>query len=176
MTVNRFFLPFLVSIAFIGESMVVNFIAVEPFLREWVLSPRFVVIILVLMAVYFSLKQAMIYGLIFGMLYDVAFTDVLGVYMLGIPAVCYLISKMMKVLQNNLVVVSILALFAVTIIEFYIYGINVLIHVTDMTFDRFLQQRFYATLILNAVFFLFFSYPLKVKLQKWKVQFLDERL
>ncbi|MBM7701367.1 rod shape-determining protein MreD [Metabacillus iocasae] len=176
MTINRFFLPFLVSAVFIGESMFVNFIAGEPSLREWVLSPRFVVIILIFMTVYFNVKQGMVYGLIFGMLYDVAFTDILGVYMLGIPAVCYLASKMMKIFQNNALIVSLLALFAVTIIEFYIYGINVLIHVTDMTFDRFLQQRFYATMILNALFCFVFSYPLKAKLQKWKIQLLDERL
>lgn len=173
---SRFFLPFLISVVFVSESLFVNFIAVQPFFRQWILSPRFVLIVLIFMAVYLNKKQAMMYGAIFGMLYDIAFTDILGVYMFGLPAICYLMSKIMKVLQNNVIVVSLTAVFGVAILEFYVYGINLLVHVTEMTLNEFLAMRFYPTLALSAVFCVLFSYFLKKRFQKLSLQYTDEHL
>lgn len=173
---SRFFLPFLVSFVFVSESLFVNFIAVQPFFRQWILSPRFVLIVLIFMAVYLNKKQAMMYGVIFGMLYDVAFTDILGVYMFGLPAICYLVSKIMNVLQNNAIVLSLMAVFGVAILEFYVYGINLLVHVTEMTLNEFLEMRLYPTLVLSAVFCILFSYLLKKRFQKLSLQYTDEHL
>jgi rod shape-determining protein MreD len=173
---NRFFLPFLVSVVFVSESLFVNFVALQPFFRQWILSPRFVLIVLIFMAVYFSKKQGMMYGAFFGMLYDVAFTDILGVYMFGLPAICYLISKIMKVLQNSVIVVSLTAVLGTAVLEFYIYGINLLVHVTKMKINEFLEIRLYPTLGLTAVFCLLFSYFLKKRFQKLSLQYTDERL
>lgn len=173
---NRFFLPFLVFIVFISESLFVNFIAVQPLLRQWLLSPRFVLIVLIFMTVYLNKKQGMMYGAIFGMLYDVAFTDILGVYMFGLPAICYIISKIMKILQNNIIVVSLTAAFGVAILEFYIYGINLLVHVTTMPLNEFLTLRLYPTLVLSIVFCILFSYLLKKRFQKLSLHYTDDRL
>ncbi|TYR82268.1 rod shape-determining protein MreD [Priestia megaterium] len=172
---KRFLLPFLILVIFMFESIFVNFFAMQPSLRDWLLSPRFVVVALVFMTVYLKPKQAMLYGVIFGFLYDIAFTDVLGIYGLGLPAVCYIVSKLIKVVESNLLVVIFMCLLAVAIIEFYVYGINSIIHVSDMTIGRFLQERFYATIILNAVFALIFALPLQKCFQHLSTYYADER-
>jgi rod shape-determining protein MreD len=173
---NRFFLPFLVFVVFVSESLFVNFIAVQPLFRQWIISPRFVMIVLIFMTVYLNRKQAMLYGAIFGMLYDVAFTDILGVYMFGLPAICYVISQIMKVLQNNAIVVSFASVWGVAILEFYIYGINLLVHVTTMPLNEFLTLRLYPTLVLSIIFCILFSYLLKKRFQKLSLQYTDDRL
>lgn len=79
---KRFVLPILVLVVFMFESIFVNFVAMASPWRDWILSPHFVVVVLAFMAVYYHPKQAMLYGVILGFMYDIAFTDVLGVYAL----------------------------------------------------------------------------------------------
>ena len=44
----------------------------------YVLVPRFLIIYLIFVAVYYDRKRAMLYGLFFGLLYDVFFIDIIG--------------------------------------------------------------------------------------------------
>ncbi|MBU8690133.1 rod shape-determining protein MreD [Priestia megaterium] len=171
---KRFVLPILVLVVFMFESIFVNFVAMASPWRDWILSPHFVVVVLAFMSVYYHPKQAMLYGVILGFMYDIAFTDVLGVYALGLPAVCYIVSKLMKIFQQNTLIVICMSLLAVAIIEFYVYGINSIINISDMTIGRFLQERFYATIILNAMFALIFAFPLQRCFQYF-AKFIDER-
>ncbi|AQX53609.1 rod shape-determining protein MreD [Priestia flexa] len=172
---KRFLLPFIILVIFMLESIFVNFVAMQPAFRDWLLSPRFVLIALVFMTIYINRKQAMIFGIVFGFLYDIAFTDVLGIYALGLPAVCYIVSQLIKIWQNNLLVVLLICLIAVAIIEFYVYGINTIIGVSDMLMGRFLAERFYATLILNAIFTVIFALPLQKCFQYFSLFYAKER-
>ncbi|KOO46970.1 rod shape-determining protein MreD [Priestia koreensis] len=173
MNLTRLFLPILVSVVFILESLFTNFIAVLPSLQEWILSPRFLLIILVFMVSYINLKQGMIYGIIFGMLYDIAFTDVLGVYMFGFPVICFIMTKFLKILQNNIIVVSFISLLAVALLEFYVYSINLTVHLTHMGMTDFLHIRFYPTMILNAIFIIIFAFPMQKRFQKLSIEYME---
>ena len=170
---KRFVLPILVLVVFMFEGIFVNFVAMASPWRDWILSPHFVVVVLAFMSVYYHPKQAMLYGVILGFMYDIAFTDVLGVYALGLPAMLYRI-KTNEIFQQNTLIVICMSLLAVAIIEFYVYGINSIINISDMTIGRFLQERFYATIILNAIFALIFAFPLQRCFQYF-AKFIDER-
>ncbi|MDQ7863256.1 rod shape-determining protein MreD [Peribacillus frigoritolerans] len=54
--------------------------------------------------------MGMLYGAILGLTYDVVYTEILGIYMFLLPFLAYLISKSMKILQNNILIACLTAL------------------------------------------------------------------
>ncbi len=63
--------------------------------------PHFLLLALIFMSAYINQKHAVIYGLIFGFLYDINYTGVLGVYMFGFAGLCYLAAKAFKVVADK---------------------------------------------------------------------------
>jgi rod shape-determining protein MreD len=157
---TKFFLPFIMVVLFVLESFladeIIYFIS-----DDHILVPRFLLVALVMITAYIGQQYAIMYGLVFGLLYDLVYTEIIGVYTFAYPVIVYIMSKTMKILQNNILIVSILCLFSIVIVEFFVYGINLLIGVTDMDLHSFLNVRLYPTLILNGVFVIIFAYPLK---------------
>ena len=56
------------------------------------LVPRFLIIYLIFVAIYYDRKRAMVYGLFFGLLYDVFFIDIIGLYSFIYPLMCLIAS------------------------------------------------------------------------------------
>lgn len=108
----------------------------------------------------------MVYGVIFGLLYDVVYTEILGVYMFAFPLIAYIAAKVMKWFHTHLVVACFLSMVFISVLEFYVYGIQLLIGKTTMSFEQFYADRLLPTLLVNALFLLVFSYPLKQRLVK----------
>ena len=67
----------------------------------------------------------------------------------------------MKILQSNIVLVSLVALTGVALLEFGVYGMNLIIGYTNMSFSGFVDSRLFPTLLLNAIFILLVAFPLK---------------
>ncbi|MCY8233646.1 rod shape-determining protein MreD [Priestia endophytica] len=162
----RYFLPIVVSVVFIADSLFVNFFANQSWFHQWILSPKLTLIVLLLATIYINPKKGIQYAFFFGLLYDIVYTDLLGVYMFGMPAICYIVSKLLKVFQTNVVIITILTIVGITLLEFYVYEINSMIGLTHMSMDRFLTYRLYPTLILNLVFVVLLAYPLKKQFEK----------
>ncbi|MBX4373459.1 rod shape-determining protein MreD, partial [Mycobacterium tuberculosis] len=71
-----------------------------PFTSEdQVIIPRFVMLSIVFITAYYSQKMGIIYGLVFGLLHDIVYTEILGIYLFAYPLFAYLISKALKALQ-----------------------------------------------------------------------------
>ncbi len=81
---------------------------------------------------------------------------------------------MMKVLHNNLFVFALIVLVNLSVLEFLVYQINVIIQRTDMTIIQFADLRLWPTLALNAIFYIIFAYPFKVFLQRKQKQLLED--
>ncbi len=75
------------------------FLIIEGTLYQWILAfygiesllvPRFLIVLLVFIGIYSGRASSIIYGLCFGILYDIVYTELLGVYMFGFAssAIC----------------------------------------------------------------------------------------
>jgi rod shape-determining protein MreD len=164
--VKKLFLPFLAIIFFVSESIFVDIWPKHELYQHYVFVPRFLLILIIFITVYVTQTHGMVYGFIFGMLYDVVYTEILGVYMFSFTLIAYIMAKAMKVFHNHLFVTCFLSMIAVAVLEFYVYGIQLLIGKTDMPFDMFYSHRLLPTVLLNVIFILLFSYPLKQRLLK----------
>lgn len=157
---KKFLLPLLFVFLFIFESIFIQFLPSDSFSSR-ILAPRFLFAALMFLTIYVGKKQGIIYGAIFGLLFDVVYVEVIGIYLFLYPFICYLVTKLMQVIQSNIVVSYLVSMLGIALLEVGVYEINFLIHVTEMKFIDFVNLRFYPTLILNAIFLVIAAYPFK---------------
>lgn len=167
--VKRFLLVVIVFLAFLFESIFVELIPPERFDIDRVFVPRFMIVLIMLISLFYNRNKAVLYALIFGLLYDVIYTDIIGVYMFSFPLIVYIISLSMKVLHANLLVVFFLVVLGISLLEGLIFGILYIVNIAQMDWNQFLYDRLFPTLVLNGVFLIIVYYPMKnylLKLEK----------
>lgn len=109
-----------------------------------------------------------------GLLYDISYTGILGVHMFGFGALCYLLAKAFKVLQTNMLVVVFLSIIAVSVMEFYVYGVQATIQPGIMPFNTYVIERFIPTILLNTAASLILVVPFRLFFIHVKQGLIDE--
>jgi rod shape-determining protein MreD len=164
--VRKFLLPLLFLLIFIVESLFVEYLPEKVFGFERIFVPHFLFITILFLTIFVGKKHGIIYAAIFGLLFDVVYVEIIGVYLFLFPFISYLIYKLLQVVQSNIITAFLAALIGVSLLEIGVYELNYLIHVTDLGFIGFINLRFYPTLILNAVVTLIVAFPLKWLFEK----------
>lgn len=171
---RRVLLPVLFVAFFLFESLFVELVPAELFGSDRIFVPRLLMIAILFLSIYGGKTHGIVYGFIFGLLYDVVYTEILGVYLFMFPFIAYIIAKLMKVLQSNIFISSILTVIGVCLLELGIYEMNFIIHMTEMPFSKFIELRLFPTSILNLALTIVFAYPLKRYFEKWADQLRNE--
>ncbi|MBM7653029.1 rod shape-determining protein MreD [Neobacillus cucumis] len=163
---KKLLLPLLFLFLFILESLYVQYVPDDLFGGNKIIAPHFLFAACVFLTIFVGQKQGIIYGAVFGLLFDVVYVEIIGIYFFLYPFVCYLASKMLNILQSNFLVSIIITIVAIALLEVGVYEMDHLINVTDMDFMKFLNLRFYPTLILNTLFVIIAGYPLRRLFEK----------
>lgn len=161
---KRYLFSLLFLALFLMESLFVQYLPGELFGK--ICAPHFLFTGILFLTIFVNQKQGILHGIIFGLIFDIVNTEILGIYMFLFPLVAFLISKMLNMVNQNLVVSFLFSLLGIALLEIGVYEMNSLIHVTNMDFMTFINMRLYPTLILNAVFIIIAGYPLKRQLEK----------
>jgi rod shape-determining protein MreD len=158
---KRYFLPFLFVVLFVSEGLFAVMFPASLVRENTIVVPYFLFIGILFMSAYYDQMQAFYYGLVFGFLFDLVYTEVLGVYVFIFPIFAFLFARAMKVLHSTILIVSLLSLIAINIVEYYVYGFTLLIGKTEMAATPFLLNRLFPSLVLNLLFLVLFSIPLR---------------
>jgi len=158
---KRFFLLFVLFIGFVSESIFVDLIPLSFLSEEKIVVPHFIVVFLIAISAYTTQSIGIIYGFLFGFLYDVFYTEVVGIYTFTFPLLAYLTRKALKAFHNNVFVLFLLSLITISLLEFYTYGLYLLIGMTSMDINDFTNNRLLPTLAVNATVAILLIYPLK---------------
>ncbi|KZZ86096.1 MULTISPECIES: rod shape-determining protein MreD [Bacillaceae] len=158
---RRFLLPVVVLFFFIMESTAADLILIPSFSEDMFYVPRFTLLLLIFISVYVRDGLAITYAIIFGLLHDIVYTEILGVYLFAYPFLTYLSGRALKILQNNAFVVLLVGMLAISILEFYVYGIQLIISLNPLNFYEFANRRLLPTLAVNSIAGLVIIYPLK---------------
>ncbi len=75
-----FLIPFVAVLLFLLEPEFALFSPIDLNEETVYLVPRFLILYLIFISIYYNRKRAVIYGLIFGLLYDVFYIDIIGLY------------------------------------------------------------------------------------------------
>lgn len=165
------FLPFaLFFLFFIVESLFVELFPIRFLSGGHILVPRFLLAGILLLTIYGNKKYGIWYGLLFGLMFDIVYTEIIGIYLFMFPLTAYFISKLMKILQTNIIIATFVVLFGIAVLEIVVYEMNYLIHITGMEFPHFMSMRLVPTLIVNFIFILIVVYPLKKQFEKLNEQ------
>ncbi|WML59581.1 rod shape-determining protein MreD [Neobacillus sp. PS2-9] len=158
---KKFLLPLLFLFLLIFESIFVQYLPDGILGKDRILVPHFLFVALLFLTIFVGKKKGVIYAAIFGLLFDVVYVEIIGIYLFLYPFISYLVSKIMHIMQANFIIAFLVSLFAVALLEVGVYEMDYLIHVTSLDFMSFLTLRFYPTLLLNAAFIILAGFPLK---------------
>ncbi len=125
------------------------------------LVPRFLILYLIFISIYYNRNRAVLYGLLFGLLYDVFYIDIIGLYSVLYPLLCFIAGWSVKYIHQHLVITTILAVMLVAFMEVVLYQFFFLINFTSMPFDAFLYSRLIPTILANLLFLLMLGWAFK---------------
>ena len=173
---KRIVLPFLLALTFYAESLFADFFPPEimAFGGERLFVPHFILVNLAIMGIYYFRNYALIYAAIMGLLFDVYYTELIGVYLFLFPITVYIASKISKFLQANFFVAAVITLLNVAIVEVLVYILNVLVLQVKMAPSVFYSLRLWPTLALNLLFFIIVFFPFSRWLLRRKKEVLEE--
>ncbi|WP_018921616.1 rod shape-determining protein MreD [Salsuginibacillus kocurii] len=165
---SRYLPPILVFVLFLVESIwFQTFVSPDQPLQ---FIPRLAMVLLVMIGIFRGPLIAAVYGLGLGLLYDVVFTDVLGIYMFTCTFIAYLFSISLPVIKQSMLYIVVIAIVAFAAFETLVYGLYSVVGVTTMEGDVFFQSRLVPSLLINGGFALLIVYPvrnlMKVLLQR----------
>lgn len=156
---RRLLLPFILFLLVVLEGVSLELL---PFVNSSTLIiPHWVLLFLVLITLFYDqidTHVAVFYGIIFGLLIDVVYIDVLGVYMFVYATVIYIIHKLKGLVHMNFYVTMILGMLSIILADSIIYILFLVIGLTNMFWNDYLFYRLMPTLLANLIFFILF-YP-----------------
>ncbi|WP_432355771.1 rod shape-determining protein MreD [Sporosarcina sp. A2] len=167
---KRFIIPLIAVVLFFLEPVFSLFSPIELGSVRYTLVPRFVIVYLVFIASYYDLRKAVLYGLCFGLLYDMYHIDIIGIYTFLYPLICFLASVIIRQVHRSTGTVMLLSLFMVVLLETMSYLFASLISLTSISLDVFATARLIPTVIANLIFIILFGWLFKNLIYKRVVE------
>ncbi|WLR44085.1 rod shape-determining protein MreD [Bacillus carboniphilus] len=154
-------LPITMLLLLISESIFVEIVNL-PFVNDqYIIVPYFLLLGLIVLVAYLPISISILYSAILGLLFDIVYVEIIGIYFFSYPVLSYLNYQAFKALHNNYFVILFLSTISVSLLEFFVYGIHLLIGTTNMELEYFIQIRLVPTLVVHFIFALLLIYPLK---------------
>ncbi|MEC1178348.1 rod shape-determining protein MreD [Metasolibacillus meyeri] len=166
----RLLIPTVAVLLFLLEPMFAKFSPIVIGEQLVFLVPRFLILYLIFVAIYYNRKRAVLYGLFFGLLYDVFYIDIIGLYTFLYPLICFLAGWSVKYVHQHLIITTILAVMLVASMEVVLYEFFFLINFTPMTFETFLNSRLIPTIVANLLFLAMLGWVFKYVINKRVLQ------
>lgn len=162
---TRFLIPIVAVFLFLMESEFALFSPIVLGEETYILVPRFTILYLIFLAIYYNLKRAIIYALIFGLLFDVFYINIIGLYTVLYPALCFIAGWSAKRIHTHIVFTAVLAILLISLLEYVLYEFFLLINFTTMSHDVFLLNRLLPTIVANSLFLLVLGWAFKYLLR-----------
>lgn len=153
--------PLILAIAFYMESVFVQYVPPDIFHFPNLLVPHFLIIFFVMMGIFYFRNLSIVYAAVFGLIYDIYYTEIIGIYFFLFPICVYLASKIARLLYAHIFTTIFATLFCISIVEFVVYGFYLFVMQNNIELEDFLSIRFWPTLALNGIVLLFVYYPFK---------------
>lgn len=154
----RSVIPLIVTVLFFMEPIFSLFSPIAYGDELFTLVPRFVFIFLIFIAAYGRWKDAIKYGIIFGLLYDIFYIDIIGVYAFLYPIISLIAAWAVRIIHRHIVTVGLFALVLIVFLEFLSYGFASLISLTTISFEEFVKGRLIPTMLANSLFIIMFGW------------------
>ncbi|SER74670.1 rod shape-determining protein MreD [Gracilibacillus ureilyticus] len=139
--------------------------------ENWQMVSHFMLIFTIYITVFFDRRNtyySFLFAALFGLLVDILYTPIIGIYLFVYAASIYIIRNLMKWLHANLyvtVLVMIIGVFIADILAYFLYNI---IQIHQMEWNVYLFQRLLPTISWNIIVGVVFYPLIKKLLKKWQ--------
>lgn len=167
---RRYFIALICLFLLVMQGMAMSLLPANLVYSDLLMTPHWVLTFLFIVTMFYdhdNTYHAVWYALVFGLLLDVVYTGVLGVYMVTYALVVYIIHGLNKLLHANFIAASLLTIVGVAMADTFLYVIYSFVQITEMSWGDYALLRLLPTLAANMIFFIIL-YPLvKERLSLW---------
>lgn len=168
---KHFYLPLILFFLLVLEGVALDLLPTFVVNSHSLIVPHWVFIFLVFIALFYDNEMSYfstLYGVVFGLLLDIIYTDVLGIYMFSYAIVIYLIYQLKKWVHINFYTTMAIGTIGLILTDLSLYIIYTFVGITDMIWKDYLFYRMLPTVLAN-IMFLILLYPLISKLLvRWR--------
>lgn len=164
-----YLIPIFLYLALVFDGIVMNLFAGQLIDQNYVLTPRFILLVFVLFTVFFPKQPLFLYALLFGIVYDSFYSGVIGLYAAGLATIMYVLKRIQPHIVPTPIVMIALFVLAIGYLEIFIFGMYTFLGYADLSFEVFLSSRLGPTLLLNIILFIACYYPL-YRMSQWMYQ------
>ncbi|UJL44967.1 rod shape-determining protein MreD [Virgibacillus sp. NKC19-16] len=167
---KRLYLPLILFLLLVLEGVALELLPSGLFMSDLIIVSHWVLVFLVLMAVFYDREHtyySVLYALIFGLLIDIVYTGILGVYMFSYALVIYIIHGLRRMLHSNIFVTLLLGVIGIALSDISVHTVFKAVGVTDIVWKDYFLYRLLPTVSANLLF-LAALYPILVNpLLRW---------
>ncbi|WP_062532525.1 rod shape-determining protein MreD [Jeotgalibaca dankookensis] len=163
---HTYVIPLIIFLGLILDGIIMNVFSSQLIDGNYVLVPRLMMVLLIVLSLLFPKQPLFFYAFIFGVIYDSYYVGVVGIYTAGIVSCIYLLKRSQQYVQLTPLVLLLLYFLSLSYIEIFSFTTYTILSLVDMSFFRFLITRLAPTLLLNTFFLVFTYLPLR-KLSDW---------
>ena len=144
----------------------------SPFVNSsFMFVPHWIYIFLLFIVLFYDnelTSYSIIYGIVFGLLIDIVYTEVLGVYMFAYPLSLFVVKELKKFFHTTIYITILLGIIGLAITDTAIQTVYFAIGIADSSWNYYFINRLLPTIIGNGFFLLFLNPILKNRLLKWQ--------
>ncbi|WP_068674496.1 rod shape-determining protein MreD [Oceanobacillus sp. Castelsardo] len=167
---KRIYILLFLFLFLILEGVAIKFLPPSILLGDQMFVPHWILIVLILVEMFFDRGQsynAILYAFIFGLLIDIVYTGILGVYMFSYGIVIYIVHVSKRFLHGNFFVTFLFSIFGLVLCDLLITFIYSLVGVIHLSWEHYWLNRLLPTVFLNIIFFLLMYFLLVKRFIKW---------
>lgn len=166
---KRAIIPFVLLFILATEGVAMELLPATIKYASIYITPHWLLLFLILVTAYTYPNNSMIpivYAAIFGLMIDIVYTEVLGIYMFVLAISIYVAQLLNRLLQTNFLMITLISVASVVVMEIGLLAIYSLLGFSTMIVKDFIIYRFLPTLLANILFISVIFYPGK-KLLSW---------
>ncbi|GBG93959.1 rod shape-determining protein MreD [Ligilactobacillus salitolerans] len=157
----RYFFPIGTFLFLFLDGSVSQIFASSFFSPTRAVESRLILLWLVLAICYGEVEHLLLWAALAGLMFDLYFTGVLGIFTLLLPFMVYLTRNILTFFKPSFIVVLLIYLIDVTVLTALFYWVNVLIGFTSVSIVTFIGRTLGPTLAFNLASYVLLYWPLK---------------
>jgi len=158
---RKLWINIILFLLFITEGTVFQFITPDYYGSDITIVPRFVLAAIVYLSIFRNQQYALWLGIVFGMLYDVVYGDVFGVYTIAMGTVGYFSGWLTLFFHPTLTFFTLSFVF----FEFFIFSVQNLYQLVTIPANFSIIYVIIPSILFNLIFAFLIYIPLQFKIE-----------
>lgn len=160
---------------FVLDNLLVIFLPIQPIAAHYMVIPNVFLICLSFFTFYDKGVRPLIFALIFGLLYDICYTDLIGLYTCLFPIITILLVRFIsQIMPINILAMIALVIGVVVFEEWIVYFIVNTMETTNVSLIAFIKFILIPTAIFNGLITIPLYPILKTQFKKYQREILNE--